>query len=459
MTVVRGMELALLAAAAGTAGLSVVSLWWVPVTVVLSWAAGCLPRSVRTAAGVLTAAIATGAVAVWAVPSWITLGDRFVLVLVGAAVLPWFAGRFRHQYRALVRNGWERAEQLEREQELIAEQARLQERARIAQDMHDLLGHDLSLIALSAGALKLAPGLSAEHRDTAGEIRTRAGAAVDRLGEVIGILRQIETPSSHDGVADLVDGAAAAGLAVTLLTEGECAQPSPVAERAVHRVVQEALTNAAKHAPKAAVTVVIRHSGAGTEVRVDNDRAPSATTGAPSGGRGLIGLDERVRLAGGSITYGPREGGFTVVARIPHGPGGVPAAAAATSGRTGVPQEQRRARRRVRRTARAAVLVPVTAVALLGVGLRGWDLILVRASVVAPKTYARIHLGQSRAELAGLLPEEQAPHHAADGASPGPGTGCEYYAMTANPFDDDSGDLYRLCFRGDRLVSKQVVTQ
>ncbi|OPF71594.1 histidine kinase [Streptomyces antioxidans] len=104
--------------------------------------------------------------------------------VAGAVVLPWFVGRFcRH------RAGWERAARLEREQRLIAEQARLR-RARIAQDMHDVLGHELSLTALSAGALKLAPGLTDGHREAAGDIRAGAAGAVDRLGEVISVLRQ-----------------------------------------------------------------------------------------------------------------------------------------------------------------------------------------------------------------------------------------------------------------------------
>jgi signal transduction histidine kinase len=104
--------------------------------------------------------------------------------------LPWFAGRFWCQYQQLVRAGWQRADQLQREQQLIADQARLRERARIAQDMHDVLGHDLSLIALSAGALKLAPDLEEHHERVAGDIRARAAAAVERLGEVIGVLRE-----------------------------------------------------------------------------------------------------------------------------------------------------------------------------------------------------------------------------------------------------------------------------
>ncbi|MGC5411521.1 histidine kinase, partial [Streptomyces sp. DT225] len=118
---------------------------------------------------------------------------------------------------------------LEREQLLVAEQARARERARIAQDMHDLIGHDLSLIALSAGALKLAPGLDGAHREAAGEIRARAAASVERLGEVIGLLREDgggradEEPPGPPGTAvrRLVAEAAATGLPVTLHTEGD----------------------------------------------------------------------------------------------------------------------------------------------------------------------------------------------------------------------------------------------
>ncbi|WP_371640282.1 sensor histidine kinase [Streptomyces virginiae] len=174
--------------------------------------------------------LAAAVVAVLLVPTWLGWASQFVGLLLVAAMLPWFAGRFLRQYRELVRAGWERAARLEREQHLVAEQARLRERTRIAQDMHDLLGHDLSLIALSAGALKLAPGLSEDHRATARDIRARAGAAVDRLGEVIGVLREPSDlapgPEPGAGLTELeglVDRAAAAGLDVRLRVEGEAA--------------------------------------------------------------------------------------------------------------------------------------------------------------------------------------------------------------------------------------------
>ncbi|NEE05579.1 sensor histidine kinase, partial [Streptomyces sp. SID7499] len=247
--------------------------------------AGRGPGRGRTLVLVLAGALVAGAVAVAVVPSLLTLGTQFVAVIVLAVLVPWFVGRFSRQYRELVRAGWEKAEQLERERQLIAEQARLLERARIARDMHDVLGHDLSLIALSAGALKLAPGLDERHRQAAQDIRGRAGAAVERLGEVIGVLREeSEDPPRGPGGSDiprLVGDAAASGLAVELTVAGEAAGLPPAVERAAHRVVQEGLTNAAKHAPGESVSVELSHTTTETRVVVRNG-APAA---APAGTR------------------------------------------------------------------------------------------------------------------------------------------------------------------------------
>ncbi|QFG19815.1 histidine kinase [Actinomadura sp. WMMB 499] len=110
------------------------------------------------------------------------------LVLLG--VLPWLMGRYWRQYRELVRAGWERAERLEREQRIIAERERLRERARIARDMHDSLGHELALIAVRAGALQVADGLTERHRRAAAELRAGAAEATEHLREIIGVLRE-----------------------------------------------------------------------------------------------------------------------------------------------------------------------------------------------------------------------------------------------------------------------------
>ncbi|MEU5716176.1 histidine kinase [Streptomyces sp. NPDC020403] len=145
-------------AAAACVGLSAASSWWALPAAAAAFFAGREPGRTGPALLVLAAVVAGGVVAVALVPSWLLMAGRFVAVGVVAAMLPWFVGRFWRQYQELVRAGWERANRLEREHQLVAEQARSRERARIAQDMHDVLGHDLSLIALSAVRSSWPPG-------------------------------------------------------------------------------------------------------------------------------------------------------------------------------------------------------------------------------------------------------------------------------------------------------------
>ncbi|MDG4533926.1 histidine kinase [Streptomyces sp. AV19] len=449
-------------AAAVAAGLGVTSLWWALPGLVLAFLAG--HRSGRTwpMAAATGALVAMGAAAVTAVPALFPLGGVFVPLVVGVALLPWFAGRLWRQYQELVRAGWSRAEQLEREQRLVAEQARLRERARIAQDMHDALGHDLSLVALSAGALKLAPGLAPEHREAAEDVRVRAAAAVERLGEVIGILRE-ESEQAPDVPADfslgrLVGGAAASGLDASLRVEGDGHEVPGAVERAAHRVVQEALTNVAKHAPGASVRVSVARSADGTVVSVENTAPAAPASGLPGGGRGLIGLDERVRLAGGSLRHGPHEGGYLVTATLPHTPPRPGARRPAGDGVPGLlPPEQRRARRRAGRTLAAAVAVPLLVLGALTAGLMVWSSLTVAHTVLEPGVYAGLRVGQNRAEVAELLPERQLPYRPRAAEPKGPGVECEYYAVTADRFVDSSGDAYQICFRDGVLSGVAVL--
>ncbi|WP_405623829.1 sensor histidine kinase [Streptomyces sp. NBC_00076] len=458
----------LTAAAVTAAGLSTVNPWWAVPTALAAFLAGRRPGPMAPTVLALVGLLAAGVVALSVVPAWLPLGGRFVTLVVVATMLPWFAGRFWCHYQQLVRAGWERAGQLQREQELFAEQARLRERARIAQDMHDVLGHDLSLIALSAGALKLAPGLEEHHRRAAGDIRARAAAAVERLGEVIGVLREEagDAPTDPDGscLADLIAEASASGLAVKLSTDGRADDLPPVVERAVHRVVQEALTNVAKHAPGATASVQVTHTATESEVVVENGPPSSAASLPPrprSGGYGLIGLDERVRLAGGSFDHGPRGGGYAVAARIPHAPSSTPSrllAPAVSWADDELPQEHRRARRRVGRVLVAAVMVPLVAGAVLSAALMGWEMLSASRSVLEPGDFARLRLGQDRSEVERFLPDRQTNYRPLTAEPTGDGITCEYYAMTADRFDDRSGDAYRLCFRGGILVSQDTLT-
>ncbi|MDX3490360.1 sensor histidine kinase [Streptomyces sp. ID05-18] len=470
-------------AAAAFGALSLVGWWWGLPTAIAAFVAGRGPGRGRTLVLVLAGALVAGAVAVAVVPSLLTLGTQFVAVIVLAVLVPWFVGRFSRQYRELVRAGWERAEQLERERQLIAEQARLLERARIARDMHDVLGHDLSLIALSAGALKLAPGLDERHRQAAQDIRGRAGAAVERLGEVIGVLREeSEDPPQGPGGSDiprLVGDAAASGLAVDLTVTGEAAGLPPAVERAAHRVVQEGLTNAAKHAPGESVSVELSHTATETRVVVRNG-VPAASAGAQAGpsagpggrgpagpggrgsvgpgGRGLIGLDERVRLVGGTLDHGSRDGGFTVAARLPHRAPVQPAPRPVGGGASPAPSQYRRARRRVHRTLLTALAAPLAAGAVLLAGVGMWETVAASRSVLDPRDYARLRVGQDRSDIRKVLPDRQSVERPAGAGPEERGVTCEFYAMTADRFDDRSGDAYRLCFRDGRLVSRDALT-
>ncbi|MFD7745473.1 sensor histidine kinase [Streptomyces sp. NPDC059698] len=469
-------------ATAAFGALSLVGWWWGLPTAIAAFAAGRGPGRGRTLVLCLAGAFVAGAAAMVVVPSLLALATQFVAVVVLAVLVPWFVGRFSRQYRELVRAGWERAEQMERERRLVAEQARLLERARIAQDMHDVLGHDLSLIALSAGALQLAPGLDEGHRQAAQDIRGRAAAAVERLGEVVGVLREeSEGPPRGPGdpdIARLVGDAAASGLSVGLSVDGEPGEALPPAVgRAAYRVVQEGLTNAAKHAPGSPVNVELSHTATGTRVTVRNGTASApagagARTGLPSaytsgplpgrGGRGLIGLDERIRLVGGTLDHGPRDGGFALTARLPHHaptrPRPYSPTPPADTGEGRAPTGYRLARTRVRRTLLTALAVPLTVGAALLAVVGTWETVAASRSVLDPRDYARLRVGQDRSEVRKVLPDRQAAERPTGTGPEERGVTCEFYAMTADRFDDRSGDAYRLCFRDGRLVSRDALT-
>ncbi|MGX4733372.1 sensor histidine kinase [Kitasatospora griseola] len=451
------------AAAIGIA-LGIAHLWWALPAAVLAFLLGLRREQVRPAAQVFAALAGVAVLAVGVVPGWIVLGTRFIVVAVGAGMTPWLLGRYWSQSRELARAGWERAERLEHEQRLTAEQARLRERARIARDMHDALGHDLSLLALRAGALTLAPDLAEPHRAAARDLRAGAAAAVERLGEVIGVLREDDTAAPGDGpadtaVPDLLAAAAAAGLSLTTRITGSPDGLPRAVEHAAHRVVQEALTNAAKHAPAAPVTATVDYTPDEVRIRVAN--GPSSAPPGPGSGQGLAGLDERVRLAGGRLNAGPApDGGFQVTARLPR-----TAAPVAPAGPAAPPRPApalREARRRTRRALRAALIVPLATAMTLTVAHRAWTYHLVHRSVLDPAVYADLRVGQDRAELDARLPDRRLPYRPTTGPGappppPGDGVRCDYYAVTADLFVDRAGDAYRLCYQDSRLVSRDLL--
>jgi signal transduction histidine kinase len=384
-----------------------------------------------------------------AVLSWLVM----LLLALLLVVLPWLIGRYRAQQALLESAGWERAERIEREQRMAIDQERLRERSRIAQDMHDSVGHELSLIALRAAALELDPSLPEEHRRGASELREMAGTATDRLGDIIGVLRDADAPlvPRDENVPALVERAAASGLSVRLVQEGD-AELSPMVDRAVHRVVQESLTNASKHAPGAAVTVTVTSGEDDVRVRIgDTGAVRPVPSSVPSSGRGLDGLRERVRLVGGTLTAGPLKDGFEVVATMPRA-GGRPEPEEQPG--TAAADERATVRRSVRRGLITAVAAPLILGAVIGVVALGYYLIAGYSSILRPSKYDSLTIGQAEREVEKLLPAMQMIDPPAEGYTPPAGWNCRYYRPDG-PFSINYA--YRLCFADGALVAKAIV--
>lgn len=329
--------------------LACLSLWWRrrwPLGV----AVGCLVLGAfsisATAAGLLAlTSLAVHrslrpvllAAALW-IPSALTFAvyspttDPLSVVLVATplvlAATAW--GMFVRARRQLLFALRERALRSEAEQRLHADTARMAERTLIAREMHDVLAHRISLMALHAGALEVQPDLSPQVRETAGLLRLTARQALEELRGVIGVLREApgrDSPPAapQPGLTDiprLIEETRRAGAKIDFEMQVDDPQAAPsTLGRDAYRIVQESLTNIGKHARGTAGRV--RVTGAadhGLHVSVRN-RLPVQTHAGPAlpgSGAGLLGLQERVALAGGSLVHGPdASGDFVVDAELP----------------------------------------------------------------------------------------------------------------------------------------------
>lgn len=247
----------------------------------------------------------------------------FVMPLAFAAT-GW--GMFIRARRQLLLSLRERALRAEADKELHEEQARVAERTRIAREMHDVLAHRISLVALHAGGLEVRPDLPPEQvQETAALLRATARQALEELRSVIGVLREdvgpqqalmAPQPTLRD-ITRLVAETRNAGTDIDFEMDVEHGDevPAPLG-RDAYRIVQEALTNVRKHAP--GTTAKVRVTGAperGLRIAVRN-REPVAASAAPTlpgAGAGLLGLHERVALAGGTLVVGSDGAGDFVV--------------------------------------------------------------------------------------------------------------------------------------------------
>jgi len=267
----------------------------------------------------------------WPLTKFFSLGwQEQVLNLLWAVIhtgMPLALGLLVTTRKELVHKLTELAVTRERKQHLQAQAIRAEERTRLAREMHDVVSHQVTLIAMQAGALKMTV-TDADSREIANTIRRLSTKTLEELRQLVGVLRT--TADDDDARPDLTDLrrlVSDCGLAVTLNVDGDIEDiPRPVSA-AAYRTVQEALTNVGKHAPSAAVSVLVQVGEDELEVRVRNGRPRGQRTPAlPSGGHGLVGLTERAELLGGSCHAEPsRDGGFVVTSRFPLALPGVPA--------------------------------------------------------------------------------------------------------------------------------------
>jgi signal transduction histidine kinase len=367
------------AAAASLALIAFLRRWTVPAAVLLCVLAAVSPvatppatlaalvvarwRPTRVALAVAGLGIGAHLIrGAWRPVAGLPYGWWAVLVCVAyAGLVGW--GMLLRANQAVISSLRERAERAEADQARRVAEARAAERTRIAREMHDVLAHRLSLLATYAGALAYRPDAPPEQMSRAAEV-IRAGAhqALDELREVIGVLRDDELRDSADGLADdltggmrplpgvadlprLIEESRAAGMRIEAgggawpgdevpagdPAAGDPAAGGPGAEsasapvsclpdaagRTVYRVIQEGLTNVRKHAPGATASITLNGGpGAGLDVTVAN-RLASAGSAMPGSGTGLIGLSERLELAGGKLESGARGGEFLLHAWLP----------------------------------------------------------------------------------------------------------------------------------------------
>ena len=256
---------------------------------------------------------------------WVLAGTMFTVVTAAIVTVAFLAGDLARGRRRRREQLEDRARRLEVEREQEVRLAAQDERARIAREMHDVVAHSLSVVIAQADGARYAASSAPEVAvETLGTIAETARGSLAEMRKLLGVLRTEDGTGTApvpqlDQIEHLVASVRAAGLPVEHVVSGE-AHLSQGAQLTLYRVVQEALTNALKHAPAAtSVRIAVEHGLGGSTVEISNDGA-GGDSRAPGGGYGLQGLRERVGLYGGSLSAGPhpdRADVFVVRATLP----------------------------------------------------------------------------------------------------------------------------------------------
>jgi signal transduction histidine kinase len=256
-------------------------------------------------------------------------GAVTLVINMGVVAAAWLLGQFAHNYRAYAARLEERTAELERAREELARRAVTEERLRLARELHDVVAHAMSVIAVQSGVgAHVADTQPKEAAKALVAIEATSRTALTELRRLLGVLRQENEPQGSlapvPGLGDL-DGllaeAGKAGLAVRLQVHGTRPPLPAGVDLSAYRIVQEALTNVVKHAGPATAQVVVGYRDQEIRVEVTDDGRGAVTSvsdGRAGTGHGLIGMRERVQAFGGDLEVGPRPGGgFRVAARLP----------------------------------------------------------------------------------------------------------------------------------------------
>ncbi|MFF6885229.1 sensor histidine kinase [Streptomyces sp. NPDC012421] len=500
-----------------TAALSPVVPGLGPLLLVLGWSAGGHILGVGRALHAFIAAyvlnVAATLIVAWDQSRMLTLAFMATLYYLGTTLAPGLAHRYWAQRRTLLHALQERNVRLVRERKMIGRNARLRERQRIAQDMHDSLGHQLALIAVHTGALEVDRELNDRQREVVGVLRNASVTAMHELREVVGILRDGTEATDPDtgpvgtgdesgraargiaGIEGLVASARAAGTRVALRRIGDERPLEPAAGHAAYRMAQEALTNAYKYAPGAAISVELRYEPDTFVVEIFNEEPlDGPAKGVVSGGQGLAGLEERARLVGGMCHAGPADGGgFRVAGMLPYGSAPTGESASLVDAADDFRQQSTKPFGRQGRS------VPVgepdwtftereLAMALHGGKTRGTGgsvalgcgiafaalVVLVLAAgfglyyfvgsiqdaMIEPSKYESIEVGMAEKDVRAMLPDGDSFANLATsgkGAPPEPkGAACLALLSTETSDDFDVDPVFRFCFKDGKLIEKKA---
>jgi signal transduction histidine kinase len=296
-----------------------------PALLVAVYSVAAYGRRWVSLAGLVVAEL--GLAAVWLTPAM--LERSTFLLFMGVIAVFWVLGRFvgdRQLYAAQLE---ERTAELEQAREELARRAVTEERLRLARELHDVVAHAMSVIAVQSGVgAHVADTQPEEAARALAAIEATSRAALEELRRLLGVLREEDEPQGDlapvPGLADLeglLAELAKAGLAVKLQVNGTRPPLPAGVDLSAYRIVQEALTNVVKHAGPTRAQVVVDFRDHDVRVEVTDDGRGAVTSvsdGRAGTGHGLIGMRERVQAFGGDLEVGPRpDGGFRVAARLP----------------------------------------------------------------------------------------------------------------------------------------------